>query len=73
MFRIISTAIAAAVLTTGAVAALADTGNPDVKQITINDAGDYCLEYRATTGTRLGHQECLSKAEWAKQGVTFNH
>lgn len=73
MFRMITTAIAAAILTTGAVAALAETGNPDVEKITVRSGGDYCLQYRPITGTRLSKQECHSKSEWAKDGVTFNH
>lgn len=73
MIRTITTAIAAAILTTGAVAALADTGNPDVEKITVSDAGDYCLQYRPATGSRIAPKECRSKADWAKDGVTFNH
>jgi hypothetical protein len=72
MFRIITTAIAAAVLTTGAVAALADTANPEIEKITVTDSGDYCLRYRPLTGSLIAHQECHSKAEWAKDGVSFS-
>lgn len=72
MIRTITTAIAAAILTTGAVAALADTGNPDIEKITVSRSGEYCLQYRAVTGSRISPQECRSKADWSKDGVTFN-
>jgi hypothetical protein len=72
MFRMITAALAAAVLTTGAVAALADTGNPTVEKITVKSTGDYCLHYATVTGSMISKQECQSKSAWAKDGVTFN-
>lgn len=29
----------------------------------------YCIEYEATTGSRVRSAECLTKDEWARRGV----
>lgn len=35
----------------------------------VPDQTKYCLEYENGTGSRIGHIECRTKAEWAKLGV----
>jgi hypothetical protein len=71
MFRTIACAAAAVLLTTGAVAAMADTG---VKSTVVVDhkTGKYCLRSDAVTGSIIPLNECHTVDDWAKQGVTFS-
>jgi len=71
MIRSIACAAAAVLLTTGAVAAMADTG--DRPTVTINHkTGAYCIKSDAITGSILPQVECHSVSDWAKQGVTLS-
>lgn len=71
MIRTIACAAAAVLLTTGAVAAMADTGPQPT--VSINQkTGEYCLTGDVVTGTLIPRKECHSVSEWAKQGVTFS-
>ena len=71
MIRTIACAAAAVLLTTGAVAAMADTGTQP--KISINQkTGDYCVTSDAITGSMIPQEECHSVGEWAQQGVTFS-
>jgi len=71
MFRTIAYAAAAALLTTGAVAAMADTG--DQPTVSINKkTGNYCVKSDPITGSNLPSVECHSVSDRAKQGVTFS-
>ena len=70
MIRSIACAAAAVLLTTGAVAAMADTG--DLPSVSIDHkTGDYCIETGPITGTMLPRVECRSVDDWARKGVTF--
>ena len=71
MIRSIACAAAAVLLTTGAVAAMADTGDQPTVRID-HKTGDYCLTTEAMTGTNIAQTECRSVSDWAKQGVTFS-
>jgi len=71
MIRTIACAAAAVLLTTGAVAAIADTGRQPSVHID-RKTGSYCLESDAITGSRISQLECHSIGDWAKQGVTFS-
>ena len=71
MFRTIACAAAAVLLTTGAVAAMADTGNqPTV--VVDHKTGNYCLKSDAVTGSIIPQVECHSVADWSKQGISFS-
>jgi hypothetical protein len=70
MFRTITYLAAAAILTTGAVAAMADTGDEAFK-VTVNKTGDYCIHTPAVTGSLIAKVECHTVENWAKNGVTF--
>ena len=72
MIRFFTAAIAAAVLTTGAVASLAAAPNQDKAQVTIAKNGDYCVRGPVVTGELVAPSECRSVSEWAKDGVTFS-
>jgi hypothetical protein len=72
MFRTVTYLAAAALLTTGAVAAMAaQPDNRDV-EVTINKTGEYCVRTPAATGSYLDRTECHSASDWQKQGVTIS-
>ncbi|WP_298690315.1 hypothetical protein [uncultured Sphingomonas sp.] len=71
MIRSIACAAAAVLLTTGAVAAMADTGVQPTVRID-HKTGAYCLRSEPVTGTMIPTNECHSVDDWAKQGVTFS-
>jgi hypothetical protein len=71
MIRTVACAAAAVLLTTGAVAAMADTGNQPTVRID-QKTGKYCLQSAPITGSILPEVECHSVDDWAKQGVTFS-
>jgi hypothetical protein len=71
MIRTIACAAAAVLLTTGAVAAMADTGAQPTVRID-HKTGAYCLQSDAVTGSRIPQVECHSIGDWAQQGVTFS-
>lgn len=71
MIRTIAYAAAAVLLTTGAVAAMADTGAAQTVRVD-HKTGDYCLQSDAVTGSRIPQVECHSVSEWSKQGVSFS-
>jgi hypothetical protein len=71
MFRTVAYAAAAVLLTTGAVAAMADTGVQPIVTVD-HKTGNYCLRSDAVTGTMIPQTECHSVDEWSKQGVTFS-
>jgi len=71
MIRTIAYAAAAALLTTGAVAAMADTGDQPLVRID-QKTGNYCVKTPPITGSILPQIECHSVSDWAKQGVTFS-
>ena len=71
MIRTIAYAAAAALLTTGAVAAMADTGSHPTVSVD-KKTGDYCVKTDPMTGSNLPSVECRSVSDWAKQGVTFS-
>jgi hypothetical protein len=71
MIRSIAYATAAILLTTGTVAAMADTGNTPIVRVD-HKTGAYCLQSDAITGSHLPQVECHSVSDWAKQGVTFS-
>lgn len=71
MIRSIACAAAAVLLTTGAVAAMADTGNQ--QKVSIDQkTGAYCVKSDAVTGSHIPQTECHSVGDWAKQGVSFS-
>jgi hypothetical protein len=70
MIRTIAFAAAAIVLTTGTVAALADT-TTDQAKVTIAKDGEYCVRTPAITGSIIDRVECHTQQDWAKLGVTF--
>lgn len=72
MFRTIAYLAAAAILTTGAVAAMAEQPNGQDYKVTINEAGKYCIRTPAVTGSRLDRVECRTASEWKKEGVSFS-
>ena len=73
MIRSIACAAAAILLTTGAVAAMADTGTDGAPKVSINHkTGEYCIKSDAITGSILPQVECHSVSDWAAQGVTFS-
>jgi hypothetical protein len=71
MFRTITYLAAAALLTTGAVAAMAAPTGDEVFKVTINKTGDYCIHAPAITGSLIPKVECRSVQSWARDGVTF--
>jgi hypothetical protein len=71
MIRYFAAAVAAAVLTTGAVASLAATPDQGDLKVTVSKAGDYCVHAPAVGGSMIGQTTCRSQADWAKDGVTF--
>jgi len=71
VIRTIACAAAAVLLTTGAVAAMADTGAQPIVRID-HKTGAYCVQSDAVTGSILPQVECHSVGDWAKQGVTFS-
>jgi len=71
MIRTITCAAAAILLTTGAVAAMADTvAQPKIS--IDHKTGAYCIKSDAVTGSVIPQIECHSVSDWAKQGVTFS-
>ncbi len=71
MIRSITCAAAAILLTTGAVAAMAE--NFDQPKVTIDHkTGAYCVSSGVFTGSRIPQRECRSVGDWAKDGVTFS-
>jgi len=71
MIRTIAYAAAAVLLTSGTVAAMADTG--EQPKVSIDQkTGNYCLKSDPITGSRIGQIECHSTIDWAKQGVSFS-
>ncbi len=70
MIRTIAFAAAALVLTTGAVAALADS-TADQTKVSIDKDGRYCIKTPAITGSIIDRVKCHTQAEWAKLGVGF--
>ncbi len=73
MIRSIACATAAILLTTGAVAAMADTGTDAAPTVNIDHkTGEYCIKSDAITGSIIQHVECHSVSDWAAQGVTFS-
>jgi hypothetical protein len=71
MIRTLTCAAAAILLTTGAVAAMADTVEQPHVRID-HKTGDYCIASDAITGSIIRPVECHSVSDWAKQGVTFS-
>lgn len=71
MFRTITYLAAAALLTTGAVAAMAEQPAAQDYKVTVNKAGKYCIHTPAVTGSLIAKVECQSVQSWAKDGVTF--
>jgi hypothetical protein len=71
MIRTITCAAAAVLLTTGAVAAMANPSNQPTVSID-HKTGAYCLKSDAVTGSRIPQVECHSVSDWATQGVTFS-
>lgn len=73
MFRTITYLAAAALLTTGAVAAMAEQPADQAQdyKVTINKTGEYCVHKPAVTGSLIAKVECHSAQSWAKDGVTF--
>lgn len=66
MIRFAFAAVAAAVLTTGTVAALAET---PVRKASIDANGQYCLRTRIGD-SMMEKRECRSKEDWAQDGIT---
>lgn len=72
MFRTITYLAAAAILTTGAVAAMAQPTETQDYTVKVDKAGNYCITTPAVTGSRLDRTECHSTQDWAKEGVTIS-
>jgi hypothetical protein len=39
---------------------------PQAKQVR------YCITFQPSTGTRIHHTDCMTKAQWAEQGVNID-
>jgi len=64
--------IAAATLGTIAPAFAAERANSDQPRISYDAKHDkFCIS-QLVTGSRLPAQDCRTKAEWAKEGLTLN-
>ncbi len=73
MIRFVAAAAAAAVLTTGAVAALADPVQSDQPKVRfVAKTGEYCIETPAVTGSIITNVRCQTEAGWAKDGVLIS-
>jgi len=64
--------IAAAALGTVAPAFAAQRGDPDQPRITYDAKHDkFCIS-QMVTGSRLPVQDCRTKEDWAKEGLTLS-
>lgn len=72
MFRTITYLAAAALLTTGAVAAMA--GQPDAAgyKVSVGKQGTYCITTPAVTGSMIDKVECRTADDWQKDGITIS-
>ncbi len=74
MIRFIASAAAAVILTTGAVAALAEPAQSDQPKVTFDQkSGKYCITTPAEIGTRIPKTTCRTTEDWAKDGVIISH
>ena len=71
MFQKILIASAATVLATAtfATSASAATSNPSRKA-----AGEtrFCISYHPVVGSRIGRVDCMTRTEWAREGVNVD-
>jgi hypothetical protein len=76
--RLISSLIALSIVAAGTPAIAASAANSantaaaekaDKARAKSDNSPRYCIKDDTVTGSRISHQACKSKAEWAREGV----
>lgn len=56
-------------VTPGSVNAQTEIEQSNAKQKSVAQETTYCIQYDDLVGSRIRKSECLTKKQWAKQGV----
>ena len=59
-------------LAIAAIAAPVSTASPAGPEPTVSANGKYCLRVEASTGRRVETVECMTRQQWAEQGVDLD-
>jgi hypothetical protein len=70
--NVIALALGTMLVTTPALAEGKSGERAASKKATASDTTKYCMKYDDLVGTRISKQECLTKREWAAQGVDID-